>query len=74
MKKITTLASAAALAVTFAVPATADTDTSNTTSDPFVSSQASIGLLGLGAAGTVVVTTAIVATVVAVANAANSTN
>jgi len=63
MKKISTFAAAAAVALAAAAPAVADDAKVN--SDPFVSSQGSLGIAGMGAAGTVVA--AAVATIFVVA-------
>lgn len=61
MKKLT-LAAAAALALASAAPASADT--AKTSADPFVSSQASLGLLA-GAGGVAVAATVLAVIVVA---------
>lgn len=70
MKKFATLAAAAALAVSGAVPAYAQ---SVANSDPFVSSQQSVpGFLTIGGVGGVVITTVIVAIVIAIADSSSS--
>lgn len=69
MKKFATLAAAAAVALTGAAPALAQ---SVANSDPFVSSQASAGLLTIGGVGGIVITTVIVAIVVAIADSSSS--
>lgn len=64
MKKFSTIAAAAALAVTVAAPVAAEETKANVNADPFVSSQGTTGSLGLGVgAGT---TAAIVAGVILV--------
>ncbi|MCR9146867.1 MAG: hypothetical protein NXH74_06650 [Rhodobacteraceae bacterium] len=70
MKKFTTLASAALLAIAGSMPAFAQ---STANSDPFVSSQASVpAFLTIGGVGGIVVTTVIVAIVVAIADSSSS--